>query len=309
MSAEITAGSRTVTISRPDKPLFGSAVTKLELARYYDSVASVMLPRIADRPLTLERYPDGIGGHRIMQQRAGSHFPAWIGRVEVPKKGGSVEHARAGDAATLVYLANQACITLHAWLSRRDRIDRPDRLVIDLDPSTDQPAEVRRAARVIGGLLRELGLTPWAMTTGSRGYHVVVALQRRSGFDEVRAFARDVGAVAARREPELFTTEQRKAKRGGRILIDISRNAYAQSAVAPYSVRARPHAPVATPLHWDELSARSTRADRWTVHTVGSRLRSDGDPWREIDSRPVRLTAARRALDRELALSSPGQDA
>jgi bifunctional non-homologous end joining protein LigD len=143
------------------------------------------------------------------------------------------------------------------------------------------------------------------MTTGSRGYHVVVPLQRRSGFDEVRTFARDVGTLAARREPKLFTSEQRKAKRGGRILIDISRNAYAQTSVAPYAVRARPSAPVATPLHWDELSDRRTRADRWTLRTVRRRLQSDGDPWREIDALPVTLTAARRTLDRELAVSPP----
>ena len=300
MTLEIRAGRRTVQVSRPDKELFPSGVTKGELARHYERVADVMLPKIADRPLTLERYPDGIEGQRIMQQRAGSYFPAWVPRVVVPKKGGSVEHVRAADAATLVYLANQACITLHAWLSRRDRLDHPDRLIIDLDPSTDNPAEVRRAARLIGSLLGELELAPWAMTTGSRGYHVVVALKRRAAFDDVRAFARDLASVAERREPKLFTTEQRKAKRGGRVLIDISRNAYAQTAVAPYSVRARPTAPVATPLHWDELSDQHMRADRWTVRTIGRRLDRDGDPWAEIDARPVTLTAARRLLDRAL---------
>lgn len=292
----IEASSRTVKISRPDKPLFGAGITKLDLARHYEAVAPVMLPHIADRPLTLERYPDGIDGERIMQQRAGKYFPRWIARTVVPKTGGWVEHARAVDAASLVYLAGQACITMHAWLSRRDRLERPDRLILDLDPSVDDPAAVRRAARLIGELLRELGLAPWAMATGSRGYHVVVALQRRQGFDEVRAFARAVAAVAVDREPKLFTTEQRKASRGGRVLIDVMRNGYAQTAVAPYTVRARPGAPVATPLHWDELSRSSTRADRWSIKTIARRLERDGDPWREIGAKPATLTRARAAL-------------
>ncbi|MGO9885945.1 MAG: non-homologous end-joining DNA ligase [Solirubrobacteraceae bacterium] len=292
----IDAGARTVKIARPDKELFPGGITKLDLARHYERVAAAMLPHVADRPLTLERYPDGIDGERIMQQRAGKYFPAWIARTVVPKKGGSVEHPRATDAASLVYLAGQACITLHAWLSRRDRLERPDRLILDLDPSVDDAAAVRRAARLIGELLRELGLTPSVMATGSRGYHVVVALQRRQGFDEVRAFARSVAAVAADREPKLFTTEQRKANRGDRVLIDVMRNGYAQTAVAPYSVRSRPGAPVATPLHWDELSDSRTRADRWTIKTIARRLERDGDPWREIDVRPATLTKARAAL-------------
>ncbi len=292
----IDAGARTVKISRPDKQLFPCGITKLELAEHYAAVAPLMVAQIADRPLTLERYPDGIGGERIMQQRAGKYFPSWIARTVVPKKGGSVEHVRATDAATLVYLAGQACITLHAWLSRRDRLERPDRMIIDLDPGVEDPAAVRRAARVIGELLRELGLEPWAMATGSRGYHVVVALQRRQDFDEVRAFARELGAVAARREPKLFTIEQRKDKRGGRILIDVMRNGYAQTAVAPYSVRARPGAPVATPLAWEELSDSRTRADRWTIKTITRRLDRDGDPWKEIAARPATLTRARSQL-------------
>jgi bifunctional non-homologous end joining protein LigD len=297
VNAEIKAGRRTVTISRADKLLFADGLTKEDLARYYGQIAEVMLPHIVNRPLTLERYPDGIEGERILQKQASKYFPPWIARVVVPKKGGSVEHVRATDAASLVYLANQACIALHAALSRRDRLDHPDRLIIDLDPSSDRPTETRRAARIVGDLLRELGLRPWAMATGSRGYHVVVPLRRKLDFDGVRAFARELAAVAEHREPKLFTTEQRKAKRGDRVLLDVARNGYAQTAVAPYSVRPRPGAPVATPLHWDELSQSSTRSDRWTLRTVGRRLKADGDPWQEINARPSSLSEARRRLD------------
>jgi bifunctional non-homologous end joining protein LigD len=289
-----------VEISRPDKPLFPSGITKADLASYYERVAVAMLRHIADHPLNLERYPDGIEGQRIIQQRASDHFPDWIKRVRVAKKGGSVEHVVAASAATLVYLAGQACITLHSWLSRADRLDRPDRLVIDLDPSDDNPAEVRRAALIIGELLRELGLEPWAMTTGSRGFHIAVPLTRRAYFYQVRTFSRDLASLAAAREPRLFTTEQRKAKRGNLILIDVMRNAYAHTAVAPYSVRPRPNAPVATPLQWEELSDPSTRPDRWTLATVPERLERDGDPWRGMARRAGTLREARRSLDRAL---------
>jgi bifunctional non-homologous end joining protein LigD len=306
MSLAIDAGGRVVEISRPDKPLFPSGITKADLARYYERVAPTMLSHIAERPLNLERYPDGIEGQRIIQQRASGHFPPWIARVEVPGRERPVEHVVASEPATLVYLAGQACITLHQWLSRRDRIDRPDRLVIDLDPSSQKPAEVRRATRIFGDVLREVGLEPHVMTTGSRGYHVTVALQRRAPFDEVREFARELARVATAREPRLFTSEQRKAKREGKLLIDIQRNAYAHTSVAPYAVRARPDAPVATPLHWEELDETSTRADRWTIRVVPGRLERDGDPWREIARHSQTLTAARKRLNELIAEAGAG---
>jgi bifunctional non-homologous end joining protein LigD len=292
----IQAGRRRVQISRPDKVLFPDGITKAELAGYYDEIAGTMLPHLRDRPLNLERYPDGIEGERIVQQRAGRHFPGWIRRAEVEKRGGTVEHVVARDAATLVYLANQACITLHPWLSRKDALDRPDRLIFDLDPSVSDPAEVRDAVRTMAGLLRELELDPWVMTTGSRGYHVTLPLKRRLSFDDVRAFAVGVASVAAKRHPRLFTTEQRKVKRERRVLIDVLRNAYAHTAVAPYAVRPRPGAPVATPLHFEELDDQATRADLWTIETVFRRLERDGDPWAQISSKPQTIAPARRRL-------------
>jgi bifunctional non-homologous end joining protein LigD len=297
MSTEIRAGRRTVQISRPDKALFPCGLTKLELARYYDAVAPAMLGHLADRPLNLERYPNGIEGQRIIQQRASDHFPSWIKRVRVPKAGGTVDHVVAQDAATLVYLANQAAITLHPWLSRADRLDRPDRVIFDLDPSGDDVAEVARGARAIGAILRELGLEPWVMTSGSRGYHVLVPLQRRADHDQVREFARAVADLAAAREPDLFTVEQRKAKRGGRILIDVMRNAYAHTAVAPYAVRPRRGAPVATPLHWEELSDPAMTPERFTVKDVPGRLERDADPWADVTRHAQSLSKARRALE------------
>ncbi len=291
-----------VEVSKPSKALFPSGVTKLDLARYMEAVAPALLRHVADRPLNLQRFPDGVAKHGIFQQHMPDYFPAWIDRCETPKEGGTVTHVVASDAATLVYLANQACVTLHTWLSRCDRLDRPDRLVIDLDPSGGTADDVRAAALMIGAILRdELELTPFALATGSRGYHVVVPLQRRHDHDEVRAFARDLGRLAVVREPRRLTLAQRKVNRGGRILVDVQRNAYAHTAVVPYSVRALPAATCAAPLHWDELDDRRTRPDRFSIRSLPARLARLGDPWEQIDARPHALGAARRALDGLLA--------
>ncbi|HEX6391016.1 MAG TPA: DNA primase small subunit domain-containing protein, partial [Solirubrobacteraceae bacterium] len=290
---EVRAGRRVVAISRPGKSLIGD-VTKLDLARYYEAVAPVMLPHLADRPLNLERYPDGIDGHRIIQQHAADYFPSWIRRARVRKRGGTVDHVVAGDPATLVYLANQAAITLHRWLSRRDRLERPDLMIVDLDPTVDDPDDVRRAAVELVGLVREIGLRPLVMTTGSRGYHVAVSLQRRGEHADVIAFARELAEVACAREPERLTTAARKANRGARIYVDVMRNAYAHTAVAPWSVRPRPGAPVAMPLDLSELEDRSMRPDRFTLRDAARRAERDGDPW--AGATPQALGPARRAL-------------
>lgn len=292
-----------VTVSHPEKELFPTGETKGDLATYVAAVAPSMLPHLAHRPLNLQRYPEGIDHRPIFQQHAPPSAPDWVGRATVDKEGGTVDHVVAGDARTLVWLAQQNAITLHAWLARADRIDRPDRMIVDLDPTNaDDPDGVRAAARTFGDLLREIGLDPYVMATGSRGYHVTVSLQRRLDHDAVRAFARDVGTVAVARHPDTLTLEQRKAKRGDRIYVDIQRNAYAHTAVAPYSVRARPGAPVATPLTWDQLADRATRPDGHTIHDVPARLeRLGGDPWRAFTAAATALGPARRRLNALLA--------
>jgi bifunctional non-homologous end joining protein LigD len=288
-----------VKVSKPDKVLFPDAgITKGDLAAYYERVAPQMLRHMKDRPISMQRFPDGIAKHGFFHKDVPNHFPDWIKRVQVPKKNGTVTHALACNADTLVYLADQACITPHVWLSRADELERPDRMVFDLDPSDGNFADVRRAARSIGELLDGLGLTPFAMTTGSRGVHVWVPLRRQAGFDEVREFARDVARVMVVRYPDRLTLEARKQKRGERILIDIMRNGYAQTVVPPYAVRAKPGAPLATPLRWRELSDSSLRPDKFTVRNIGRRLSRVGDPWEEIDRHAKTLGPARRRLAR-----------
>lgn len=286
MSAALRAGRRRIEISHPDKILFAAAgLTKLDLARHYERVSEPLLRQVRDHPIAMQAYPNGVEAAGYFAKDVPAHFPDWIARVTLPKRGGTITHVLANEAATLAFLAGQNVVTLHAWPSRADRPDEPDRIVFDLDPATPRFAEVRAAARALGELLREAGLEPFAMTTGSRGLHVVAALRRGASFDAVRAFAHAIAERLAAQDPRRLTTEQRKERRGERIFLDVGRNAYAQHAVAPYTVRARSSAPVATPLRWEELGDRTLRPDGWTITTIGARLDAVGDPWRELGRR------------------------
>ncbi len=285
-------GRREVRITHPEKLLFPDVkLSKVDLARHYERVAAVMLPHVSGRPLTLEAFPDGIDGGGYFMKAVPSYFPDWIDRAVMDKRGGTVTHALAGDAATLAYLAGQNVVTIHQWLSRSDQPRRPDRLIIDLDPSGGGFADVRAAARDAGDRLRDAGLVTYAMTTGSRGIHVVCPLRRGVGFKDVHRFARAIAEQMVAADPRRLTLEWRKADRGKRIYVDVNRNSYAQHAVSPYAVRARPRAPVATPVHWDELSERGLKPDRWTVETIGARVDADGDPWKGMGRRARSLEA------------------
>jgi bifunctional non-homologous end joining protein LigD len=286
-----------VEIPRPDKALFpADGITKRDLAQYYADVAPTMLPHLHARPINMQRYPDGIGGPSFFEKRVPDHFPDWVETVEVQTAERRQRQVVVSDARTLVYLAGQACITPHAWLSRVGHIDLPDQLVFDFDPSADGVAKVRKATRIAGELLDDLGLTSYLKTTGSRGYHIYVPLRPAATFDDVRAFARSVAEALVRREPDLVTIEQRKNKRGDRVLVDVMRNGYGQTAVPPYAVRARPRAPVSTPIEWDELSR--VRPDQFTITSVLRRLAHRGDPWKGTRRRAQGLDRARTRLTR-----------
>jgi bifunctional non-homologous end joining protein LigD len=294
----LRVGAYVIELSHPDKVLFPGArpLTKRDLAEYYRRIAPTMLPHLTGRPIVMQRFPNGIEDAGFFHKDIPDYFPEWVDRVTLPKKGGSVTHVVCNHAATLVYLASQACITPHVWLSRADRPRHPDRLIFDLDPPADDFAPVRRAARLVGTLLSDLGLTTYLMTTGSRGVYVVVPLDRRADFDVVRAFARAAAALLVGRHPRELTMEPRVADRGGRLYLDTARNAYAQSAAPPYAVRARPRAPVATPITWRELDRPSLDAQSYRADNLFRRLARIGDPWRDLARRGQSLTRARAAL-------------
>lgn len=307
-------GRRTVDVSSRDKVFFPDAgLTKGDLVDYYHRIADTFLPHVRDRAVAMKRYPDGIGGESFFQKDVPGHFPDWIRRVEIEKEGGALDQLVIDEAATLVYLADQGCVTPHVWLSRVDRIRHPDRLIVDFDPPGEDPDAafdpVRWAARTARDLLEEVGLVPFVQTSGSRGLHIHVPLDRTADFDAVRHFAMDLAHLLAHRHPDRLTTAHRKAKREDRIFLDVLRNAYAQTSVAPYAVRARPGAPVATPLRWDELGRSGLSPVSYTIENLFQRLGQTDDPWSGMGRRARGLTGPREALNAlldEAGLESQG---
>lgn len=286
-----------VEITRPDKVLFpDDGITKRDLIDYYGRIAPWILPHLEARPLMLERYPDGINGPRIVQKAASSYYPRWIRTATVKKAGGTLRQVICEDAATLVYLANQACITPHIWLSRIDRPDYPDQMIFDLDPSGSDFEPVRDTAHSLREKLEEIGLPTYIKSTGSRGVHVTVPLKPELDFDSVRSFARRLAEIVAKEDPKHRTTEQRKNERRGRLFLDTNRNAYAQTAVTPYAVRPRPGAPIAVPISWRELDKKDFRPDGVTIRTVSDRLKKVEDPWKDFWRSAVSLRRAQPRL-------------
>jgi bifunctional non-homologous end joining protein LigD len=280
-----------IELSNQDKVLFPEVnITKGELIDYYKRIGSTMIPLIYDRPITMHRFPDGINKGGFYQQEVPGYFPDWFERVNAEKKeGGNAIRIVCTKTADLVYLANQGCITPHIWLARKEKLNNPDRLVFDLDPPRNKGFKIAcHGALALQKILRSLDLVSFVMTTGSRGFHLVVPLKGKPDFDTVRKFARHVADKVSSKNTEEFTTEQRKEKRGDRLYIDVSRNAYGQTAVAPYAIRPLKNAPVATPLAWNELEqGRIASAQQYNLKNIFKRLGQKEDPWAEIESKAV----------------------
>lgn len=296
--ASIKVGRRSVAVSNPDKVLFpDDGITKRRLIDHYLAVARRMLPEVADRMITMERFPDGIDGQRFFQKSISDFFPDWIERKTVPKKGGTVTHVVITEKATLAYLANLATITMHMSLSKRDRPEYPDQLIFDLDPSVEDFSLVRRTALELRSLLDELGLFSVVKTSGSRGLHVTVPLDGRSPFEEVRRFARDVAAYMVSQDAGALTIEGRKEDRGDRLYLDWMRNSTSATVVAPYSVRALPGAPVAMPLAWEEVEDRRLTPRRYTLKRASKAI-EEPNPWQGWRRRARSLKGPARRLSR-----------
>lgn len=288
-------GGHEIPFSSPDKLLFPEdGISKGELADYYRRVAPTMLPHVRGRPISMQRFPDGIGDKGFYHKQAPDYFPDWITTtlIEVKEDGEIQPQAVIEDAATLVYLVQQNIITPHTWLSRADKIDFPDKLVFDLDPPGDDFSMACRAAPWVRAALEGRGLAAYVMTSGSRGLHVVAPLDRSRDFDAVRDFAKTVAGELAEEHPDELTTELSKAERDGRLFIDYLRNGYAATSVPPYAVRPRPGAPVATPLHWEELDERDIHARKYTLRNLFERLDKTGDPWKGFFKKARRLPDA-----------------
>ena len=278
-------------ITHPEKVLFpDDGITKGELASYYESISPAMLPHIRLRPVTMERYPAGIGKKGFMQKDVSKGFPEWLERVEVPKKDGTVNHPVVRDKRSLLWLANQNCITPHVWISRAPNVFNPDICVFDLDPMADEPEVLRGAALALRDLLEELGLPSWVKTSGSKGFHIVIPLDGKAGYGDVYRFADAVSRVLVKRDPENLTLEFSKADRGRRILVDTGRNGYSATFAATYAVRAKPGAPVSAPCTWEEIKRGEVGPQTFTLRTMQNRISAVGDLWSEMNRRKRSLS-------------------
>jgi bifunctional non-homologous end joining protein LigD len=283
-----------VTLTHPDRVFWPrDGITKRDLAAYYDQVAERMLPYVLGRPVSMVRCPDGIaelpadmrrGSGRVdpcfFHKHPADDFPGPFERVMIAESGGPAPYLTITEAGSLTALAQMGVLEIHVWGSTWPDIERPDTLVFDLDPDPTVPwSALADGARLVRGVLHNLGLESFVKTTGGKGLHVVVPLTPSAGWEEVRLFCKQVADTVVSRAPDRFTANMSKSKRGGKIFIDYVRNNRGATAIAPYSTRARERATVAVPLRWAELAGR-VRPDAYTVKNLARRLgRLKGDPW------------------------------
>lgn len=293
---KLAFGDIEIKCSSTDRVVFPDAgVTKGDVIEYYQNIGEVMLRETGRRPVTLERFNKGITGDGYFQKHIPKYFPGWIERVTVQatKK---VTHAVCTKVADLVYMANQNSLTFHIPTCRSDRLDAPDRIIFDLDPPPDRFDLVVEAAHQIRALWDELGLTAFCKTTGSKGLHVVAPLDGSAGYSEVNRFASACAELLAARHPDTLTTEFYKKDRGERLYLDTARNHTASTAAAPYSLRARPGAPVSAPVAWDEVGG-DLAPDGITLGSIRSRIDEIGDLWADLDERATPLGPALERLE------------
>ena len=294
-------GKYSFEISNRDKVFFpNSKYTKGDLIDYYEKISDIMIPHMKDRPISMLRFPNGINDKQFYQKDTPDYFPDWIEVKQVKKqKRGTTNYVICNNTATLVYLANQACITPHIWLSKKDKLDYPDRMIFDLDPYDNDFSKVKSVAEKLKKFLeKDLDLPIYLMTTGSRGLHVVVPLERSSNFDEVRDFAQTAAKHLEAENPKEITTATQINKRGNKLYMDTARNGFAQTSVAPYAIRPIEGAPVATPIDWEELENTALTSQSYNIKNIFLRLEKKHDPWREINKHSVSIISARKKLDK-----------
>jgi bifunctional non-homologous end joining protein LigD len=285
-------------VTHPDRVVFpDDGITKGEVVAYYELVADRMLPFIAGRALSVERFPQGIGGKGFMQKNAPDHYPKdLVGRHEVPKEGGGTTvYPVVGTAEGIAYFANFGVITFHVPSVLIEDEEHPDWVIWDLDPPPDRVDLVREAAAALRSLLEDHGIPTFPLASGSKGYHLRARLEPTLDVEAVAGIARGIAALAEAAHPDLMTVAFRKADRGDRVFVDWLRNSGRSTSVVPWSLRPRRGAPVAVPLAWEELV--QVAPDGITLRTVDERL--DADPW--ADQVPVDLAPEVETVERAVA--------
>lgn len=282
-NGKIKVQGRIIEISNAEKALYPkSKFTKGDVLDYYCAISDIMLTHLQNRPLSFHRYPNGIEYQHFVQQEVPHFFPKWMSRKKVVKENGYITHTICNDKKSLIYLASQAVLEFHTWLSRDDAVRNPDKMVFDLDPTSRSIEKLRKATLEMKIILENLGLQSYVMTSGSKGYHIAVPLDRKTDFRKVSELSKKIAKFAATQKKDIFTVQQRKGKRGNKIFIDYFKNNYAQTSIAPYSLRAIEGVPVATPLSWKEMNSKDIRPDKYNIKNIFRRIGQKGDPWKDI---------------------------
>ena len=267
-----------ITITHPEKIIFPQKeVTKKDMVSYYNLIASRMLPYLKNRPLTLQRFPDGISENGFFQKHSQDYYPDFIKRTTIENEDGRAEAIMCNNKRTLIYLANHGTVAFHVWSSPNNNLHRPDKIILDLDPSGNATfLKVKNAAMVLGKFLKEKNIDSKPITSGKMGIHVVYPIKPSQDFDKVRQETREIGEQLAEKHPGLFTLEMRKNKRGDKIFFDYLRNSYGQTSICPFSLRPNPNVGVATPLNWNELD-KVKSGDQYNYSNIFKRLAAKGE--------------------------------
>ncbi len=283
-SKKLKTGNKSLELSHLNKIFYPDRkYTKGDIINYYNKIADYMLPHVKDRLLVMQRFPDGIKKMGFYQKEIPDYFPSWIKSKKVNlKKKGSRHFVVIEKGADMIYLADQGTLVFHIWLSKKDKIKNPDKMIFDLDPPKEKDfSSVKFAAYKIKHFFEKMKFNVFVMTTGSKGLHVVIPIKPNYEFDKVHEFTQKIAKKLANKYPDRLTTEIRKNKRQGRIFLDYLRNSFGQTGVAPYSLRAIENAPIATPLDWSELSSIKD-AQKYNIANIFKRLAQKDDPWKNI---------------------------
>ncbi len=279
-----------VKLSNENKTMFpGDELVKSDVIDYYYNISENILPHLNDRPVMLQRFPNGIDHHKFYQKEVPKYFPPWIDRIDVEvhqKTKSKGIYVNCNKLSTLLFLANKACISLHPWLSRKKDLYKPDKIIFDLDPPMGKFKLAREGALEIKKFFDELHVNTYVMTTGSKGLHVIIPIKPTATFDETREIAKHFASIIEKKDPGKFTTEMSKEKRRNKLFLDYLRNSYGQSAIAPYSLRPIAGAPVAAPLEWEELDDHSLHAQSFNSENIFDKLIERGDPFEDLHEYP-----------------------
>jgi bifunctional non-homologous end joining protein LigD len=296
---KIKINDREITLSKTDKLFYPDAeITKADIIAYYRKIWENISPYATDRALVIQRFPEGINEQGFFQKKVSDYFPEWIETIKIKEKESNeeAEYVNCNKEETIAYLANQGSLVLHGWLSKKSNVNKPDKMVFDLDPSDKDFEKVRKGALLLKQFFDKLNIHSYPMITGSKGIHVIIPLKEKDDFEEVREWAKQIAERVVKKDDRNSTTEISKSKRGNRVFVDYLRNSYGQTSVMPYSLRAIKNAPVAVPLNWDEVKDKELNPQKYTISNIFYRISQKQDPWKEMSKNAVDLAEIKHKL-------------